>query len=198
MESKNKVHEYWKNPDEKNDPINYFNGNKRTNFIKQKIIKIVDDRSKILELGCNVGRNLNGLFESGYCNLYGIEINETAVELSKARYKSMNKCAKINVGAIEDEILKIEDDYFDLVFTLAVLEHIHTDSEEIIFKNILRICKKYLITVEDEHKKSERHCPRKYNEVFSNYGFDEIEFAQCGPKTVGLSKSYFYRLFKKR
>ena len=36
---------------------------------------------KILELGCNVGRNLNFLLNNNFKNLSGIEINMNAIEL---------------------------------------------------------------------------------------------------------------------
>ena len=57
----------------------------------------------------------------------------------------------IDQGTIEDRIKDMER--CDLVFTMAVLEHIHLDSEWV-FSEMARIAKKYLITIEDEKNSS--------------------------------------------
>jgi SAM-dependent methyltransferase len=41
---------------------------------------------KILELGCNIGINLEILKKLGFQNLYGLEINEKAIEIAKIKH----------------------------------------------------------------------------------------------------------------
>ena len=48
-----------------------------------------DKNLNILELGCNVGRNLNFLLNDNFKNLNGIEINTHAVELCKKVYPAL-------------------------------------------------------------------------------------------------------------
>lgn len=73
---------------------------------------------KILEVGSNIGNQLILLQKMGYKNLYGIEINNYAVELSKSRTKNIN----IILGSVFD--IPFKDNYFDLVFTSGLLIHI--------------------------------------------------------------------------
>ena len=80
------------------------------------------DRSiKILEVGSNVGNQLLLLQRAGFQNLYGIELQPYAVELSKARTQNIN----IIQGSAFD--IPFKDGWFDLVFTSGVLIHIHPD-----------------------------------------------------------------------
>ena len=44
---------------------------------------IVIKNLKILELGCNVGINLEILKKMGFNNLYGLEINNKAIEIAR-------------------------------------------------------------------------------------------------------------------
>lgn len=62
----------------------------------------IPKKYSILELGCNVGRNLLVLNGEGYKNLYGIEINPNAVEMMKKEHPGL---ATVTVGAIEDVLL---------------------------------------------------------------------------------------------
>lgn len=73
---------------------------------------------KILEVGSNVGNQLLLLQKMGFKNLYGIEINNYAVELSKQSTNNIN----IIQGSAFD--IPFKNEYFDLVFTSGVLIHI--------------------------------------------------------------------------
>jgi pseudaminic acid biosynthesis-associated methylase len=80
------------------------------------------DRSmKILEVGANVGVQLQGLQKIGFKNLYGIELQTYAVEVSKQNSKYIN----LIQGSAFD--IPFKDSYFDLVFTSGVLIHINPD-----------------------------------------------------------------------
>src|SRR5687768_9923652 len=46
--------------------------------------------AKVLEVGCNVGMQLRGFQRMGYNNLYGIEIQNYAVEKAKLISKGIN------------------------------------------------------------------------------------------------------------
>jgi len=78
----------------------------------------LDRNMKILEVGSNIGIQLLYLQQAGFQNLYGIEINDYAVELSKSKTKGIN----IIKGSAFD--IPFKDGFFDLVFTSGVLIHI--------------------------------------------------------------------------
>lgn len=92
----------------------------------------------ILEIGSNVGNQLKLLQKQGYKNLYGIEINQHAVELSKKMTTRVN----IIQGSAFD--LPFKDNYFDLAFTSGVLIHINPKDLKKIMNEIYRVTKKYI------------------------------------------------------
>lgn len=93
---------------------------------------------KILEVGANLGNQLGMLQKAGFKNLYGIEINSHAVELSKARTRGIN----LIQGSAFD--IPFKDGYFDLVFTSGVLIHIHPKDIKKVIKEIYRCARKYI------------------------------------------------------
>lgn len=189
---------YWTSPhDGKNMPTEYLKCRERSVFLLNLIEKYISKDDKILEIGCNVGRNLNELFCTGFNNLSGIEISKNAIEMMKEAYPEMAGRIEVYNDSVESLIQDFKDNSFDLVFTMAVLEHIHTDSE-FIFSEMVRITKKTLVTVEDERGLSWRHFPRNYKRVFEDLGMRQIEEIGCRKvKVPGLSRNFFARVFKK-
>lgn len=93
---------------------------------------------KILEVGSNIGNQLLLLQKMGFKNLYGIEINDYAVELSKQRTNNIN----IIQGSAFD--IPFRDKYFDLVFTSGLLIHIAPSDIEMVMREIYRCTKEYI------------------------------------------------------
>jgi len=193
------IHDYWKNPSENNLPEKYFNpkgGITRSNLL----VRLVQDKtdlktdSSIFELGCNIGRNLWALQKNGYVNLHGVEINQEAVKKMSHFYPNLSEKARIVINSIEDWIETSEAE-FDLVFTMAVLEHIHNDSEWI-FPEISKITKNYLITIEDEKTLSSRHFPRNYQNIFEKLGMKQIFQDDC-KEMLNWKGKFFARVFQK-
>lgn len=171
-----RIHEYWKNPMATNKPTNYLDGREKSRFLLELCKRYLHarDTPSILEIGCNVGRNLNELFVGGFEKLNGIEINADAIQLMRKTYPKMSKTARIETGPVEDIIQKQKPGSFDLVFTMAVLEHIHPDSE-FVFGEMARTTKRFIITIEDESSKTWRHFPRNYRRIFENHGMKQVE-----------------------
>lgn len=193
MRSKEEIHAYWRNPDDGiNDPETYANekDRQRTETLVSIIERLpIAKNARILEIGCNVGRNLEGLRLAGYDNLWGLEINKNAIELMRRHYPELS--ATTVVASVEDKIPEIPDDYFELVFTMAVLEHIHPSSEWV-FAEMARITR-FLITIEDEYTRSWRHRPRNYERAFGRLGMEQIGMGAI----KGLSRSFVGRAFRK-
>jgi len=194
MKSRKEVQEFWKNPNYANLPEKYLHGKERTDFLVKKIRENFSTDASVLEIGCNVGRNLNGLLSAGYENLFGIEINENAIKEMEKHFPEMAESIKIYNLPAEYAILNIPPNSIDVIFTMAVLEHIHEESN-FIFNKMKEIAKKAIITIEDEVKASERHEPRDYSEIFNCKKFQERESA-CNLKLPGLSKRFVYRYFE--
>jgi len=97
-----------------------------------------DHSIKILEVGSNIGNQLLLLQKMGFKNLYGIEINDYAVELSKQRTNNIN----IIQGSAFD--IPFKNEYFDLVFTSGVLIHIAPHDINLVLNEIYRCTKEYI------------------------------------------------------
>ncbi len=94
--------------------------------------------SKILEVGCNIGTKLQFLQKLGFEKLYGIEIQEDAVEIAKTHSKGIN----IIQGSGFD--LPFKDQYFDIVYTSGVLIHIAPTDILKMLDEIYRCSKSYI------------------------------------------------------
>lgn len=191
------IWEYWKNPnDGKNSPLNYLKHKKRSQFLVKLIKKYAKPNSNILEIGCNAGRNINYLYCSNFRKLSGIEINKKAVQLLRTSYPTMAKLAKIYNSPVEEIIKKFTNRQFDIVFTMAVLEHIHENSEWI-FYEMTRITNSFIITIEDEKCISWRHFPRNYKKIFEKLRMKQVEAINCIKEEHGLHSNFVARIFKK-
>lgn len=98
----------------------------------------VDKNIKILEVGSNIGLQLQFLQKMGFKNLYGIEVSSYAVELAKSRTMGIN--------IIEGNALDIpfKDGWFDLVFTSGVLIHIPPNNLPAVMEEIVRCSNRYI------------------------------------------------------
>ncbi len=193
--SRDVLHNYWRNPGDLNSAVYYIQGIEQSKLLHDYMKDYCGPQARILEIGCNVGRNLNYLFQAGYHHVSGIEISTIATELLKKTYPDLARHAAIYNAAVEEIITTIPDNQFDLVYTMAVLEHIHTESEWI-FAEIKRIAKSYVITIEDEVAVTPRHFARNYQEVFEALGLKQIlEETNQVKKIVG--GAFVLRIFKK-
>ncbi|MFA5397753.1 MAG: class I SAM-dependent methyltransferase [Methanogenium sp.] len=166
-ESLEKAHDYWKNPKEnRNKPENYILFKERTNFLFKELfqLKEIDKNYTFFEIGCNSGRDLIFLYDNGFKNLTGIDINKKVIEF--AQKQLINTNVRLINNEIEKEIILFNDNEFDVVFSFATLMQIHDDSFWI-FDEILRIAQKYIIIVENEK--------RDYKTIFEKNNFKQIK-----------------------
>jgi len=190
------LHNFWRNPRTGNLPEEYVFGEERSVFLVNLIKKYESNKSaKFLDIGCNVGRNLHYVQKEGYHNLSGIEISTNAVQLMKKEFPKLASDANIYNEPVEERIKLFTEKEFDVIYTMAVLEHIHVDSN-FVFEEIARITKKTLITIEDEKSVSSRHFPRNYKTIFEKFGLKQIEEIHCA--SVGMNnKNVYARVFTK-
>jgi pseudaminic acid biosynthesis-associated methylase len=86
--------------------------------INRRFLESIPRDARILEVGCNLGTQLLMLQSIGFTHLYGIEIQEYALQRAQERLPSaMLKQASALA-------IPYADRFFDLVFTSGVLIHI--------------------------------------------------------------------------
>lgn len=106
--------------------------------MNSKFIGDLDRDIKVLEVGSSIGNQLLCLQKAGFNNLYGIELQPYAVELSKSRTKGIN----IIQGSAFD--IPFKNDFFDLVFTSGLLIHIAPGDINAVLDEIYRCTKQYI------------------------------------------------------
>ena len=127
----------------------------------------------ILEVGCNVGRNLNHLYQAGYRRLGGVELSRRAVERLRTSYPDL-AAVPVDVGPAERVLPRHETCFYDVVFTMAVLEHVHPASKSV-FAEMARVARKYVLTIE----------PRQGHASHRQYPWDIVkEFEAVGLRVV--------------
>jgi len=176
---------FWKEA----DVTGYLSGDERSRFLLTLIQKYAQKNANIMELGCNCGRNLQYLSNAGFKHLSGVEINKSAVQ------RKITKALIYN-ASVEEKIQTFNTDEFEVVFTMAFLEHVHPASEWV-FSEIARITVGVLITIEDEVGYSWNHFPRNYKRVFERLGMRQIEVCDCRG-VDGLGTNFFARVFIKQ
>lgn len=107
--------------------------------LNEKFLGFLDkETARILEVGCNLGYQLQGLQAIGFKQLYGVELQEYAAEKARKLQKHIN----IIQGSGFD--LPFKDGYFDVVFTNGVLIHIAPEHLLSFTSEIVRCSKKYI------------------------------------------------------
>lgn len=174
--SRDELHTYWASPPEAiNAPASYVEiGHGSSEFLVELVRRHAPPGARILEIGCNAGRNLDHLFRAGFTNLSAIEISQGAIDTFRSVYPATAAATTVHLGPVEEQIRGLDDRSFDLVFTMAVLEHIHEDSNAV-FAEIARVTRGALITIEDEREYSDRTFPRNYRRVFEPLGLEQVE-----------------------
>jgi len=145
----------------------------RSQSILNMLGSLVNQDYSFLEIGCNLGRNLNHLWQAGYRNVRGMEISEHAVKRLRSEYLCLAD-VPVDIGPAEQSIQKLGSRSVDVIFTMAVLENIHPDSR-LLFKEIARVASKYVLAIE----------PRDGHFSHNQYPWDiESEYAAVGLSLV--------------
>lgn len=107
-----------------------------------KILRSAPNINSILELGCNIGLNLEALKKiNGKFDLTAYEINAEAAAIA-----SRKNLAKVIQGTI---IAKLDDSIqYDLTFTKGVLTHIDPNYLHMAYDNLYKLSKKYIMVCE--------------------------------------------------
>lgn len=86
--------------------------------IIDSIYAVLNEQTRILDVGCGTGAFLNGVKIDKGCQVHGVDISETAVNQAKRSFD-----LDIFKGDITE--LPLPDDYFDIITAWWYLEHIH-------------------------------------------------------------------------
>lgn len=160
------------------------------NDASESVLGVLDDAvsrdASVLELGCSSGRHLAHLYEHGYTDVSGVDINADAFDVMAEAYPDLADAGSFYTGAIEDVVAEFEDDAFDVVYSVETLQHIHPE-EAWVFEELVRITNGLLCTVENEGGDDAQGSGdvnyvhgefplyyRDWNEIFTGRGLEEV------------------------
>lgn len=152
-------------------PQTYVDHTDSMQILFEDIIHFLPKDARILEIGCNAGRNLGYLYRQGFRNLCGIELGREALKTFEIEYPQTYASTHVICGNAVEEIRSLADRSFDLVFTRGVLVNIHPRDESL-FDEMCRVSRAFLLTSELEG--SWTSWPRDFGRVFERRGYKMV------------------------
>lgn len=105
--------------------------------LNHEFLEQISKDTRILEIGCNIGNQLNILEKDGFNNLWGLEINKKALSIARE-----NKGITFVEGSVFD--IPFKNNFFEVVFTSGVLIHIAPQDLSSAMDEIYRVSNKYI------------------------------------------------------
>ncbi|GBD88589.1 cyclopropane-fatty-acyl-phospholipid synthase [bacterium BMS3Abin03] len=93
------------------------------------ILKEFNKDVRILELGCGRGIFLEFLINNGYKNVFGIDVSKEQIDIAKAQNLNVEEISVL-------EYLKNNNEKFDLIFAIDLIEHFYKDELIPLFEGI--------------------------------------------------------------
>ncbi len=169
--------EYWESCDtagKGHSPCVYTQPDMVSSELLDDLIKVVPKDAGFLDIGCNAGRNLKYLYDKGFRNLGGIDINREAVDVVfKEKYPDVHGASKLAVGNAADEIKAIPSAKYDVVFSAAVLSFIEPKDRSL-FADMVRVSRKYIAVFAQEN--APHSLGWNFQEVFESLGCTMIAY----------------------
>ncbi len=161
---------YWARPaDTINAAEDYIAPVGRSEYLGEVIETHCPNTASALEIGCNAGRNLNYLATVQGMKVAGIEYSDHAIRLLRQTYRGLDESTVYSGDAVQ-QIKRIDDKSFDLVFSMAVLMHLHPSTPDEFFVDLARVARKYLIFIENCRGGTERSWSRDYKAIIEGSG----------------------------
>lgn len=80
----------------------------------------LNQKNVILDIGCNIGSLVNKLYQTGYPNVFGVDISDEAINFGKEKYKNIAE----KLLNYEGKKLPFKNDSLDVVLMFDSIEHI--------------------------------------------------------------------------
>lgn len=131
------------------DPVNYVAryGMERWEMFNAVFKNVIKKDAKVLEVGCNVGNQLEVLRKMGFTDLHGIDVNQTAVSIAQGRGFDVSIGDALNI--------KFDTGSFDLVFTAGLLIHMSPADLPKAISEVCRVSRAYIAGFEYFSEKPE-------------------------------------------
>jgi SAM-dependent methyltransferase len=181
----------------RHSPMKYAYPDEYTEILFADILPYLPKETSFLEVGCNAGGNLKYLYDRGYRNLTGIELNKLAVEqVLREVNPDLYSDGHFLVGNAADEIRKLPDAAYDVVFAKGVLVHI-PPKDQSLFDDMVRVSRRYIVVHTGEMAQP---FPYDFEKIFKKRGCKLIVYKSFFGENGGVSlpsvffseKSHFF------
>ncbi len=186
---------YWQTSGgEGNLPSDYANASPTRAAFLVALVQALNVRPRsILEVGCNVGRNLEALRRANFSGLAGIDVRDCSKEI-KEFFPRLATYATFFWEPAATVLTRWAKKYppcYDLIYSMAALMHMSEDS---IMDNMARLSRRHIITIEIEDRGWPLFYSRQYKDIFESLGFEQV-FEQVA--TDDPDNKYIARVFEK-
>lgn len=150
----------------------------------------------ILDIGC--GSGLQSLFLGKYCKkIIGIDISEKDITTAKLKAHYMRGRISSEFRCVKIENAKFENEYFDKIFSICVLEHISNYEE--VLRESYRILKKngqMVFSVDSLEPIKEKKFLLKHKEDYSVQKYFKVEETKTILEEIGFNRIEIYPICK--
>ena len=166
-----------------------------------RIVKLFKKKSvrKILDLGCGTGRHIIYFAKNNF-DVYGIDIAEEGIKITKEWLKKEKLQANLKIGSIYEK-LPYKDNFFDAVISTSTIHHARIKKIQKTIQEIERVLKpKGLIFITVRKRKFRRFYPKLT--IIEKYGKQKARYKVIAPRTYvpieGGEKGLIHNLFNKK
>ncbi|MDA1228172.1 MAG: methyltransferase domain-containing protein [Chloroflexi bacterium] len=152
--------------------------------------------SSVFEVGCNAGTNHEFWRQKSLTSIGATEINPNAIDQLRTSYPELAKQLALWEGPLEEMLPTVPDSDYDLVFSMAVLQHVHPASTEVM-DQMSRIAGKLLLTCEREDVHTQSIVPRDYHYTFGRLGWKQLHTETLEGFSDPMYSLYTIRLLAK-
>ena len=165
-----------------------------------KIVSFFKKRGvrKILDLGCGTGRHVIYFAKNNF-DVYGVDIAEEGIKLTKEWLKKENLQANLNISSIYQK-LPYKDDFFDAVVSTNTIHHEKIDNIRKAIQEIERVLKPgSLVFITVRKRKFKKFDPK--STIIERYGKQKSKYKVIDSRTYvpleGGEKGLIHYLFNK-
>jgi ubiquinone/menaquinone biosynthesis C-methylase UbiE len=169
---------------------------------QENMAKIVDifkknKVKKVLDLGCGTGRHLIYFAKNGF-DVYGMDVAEEGIRLSKKWLKGEGLKANLKVGSMYEKLL-YKDNYFDAVISIQALHHERIINVRKAIKEVERILKPNGLVFMTFFRRRLKSCPP--NTIIKKRKWQKADYIVIEPRTYvpieGHEKGLAHYMFNK-
>lgn len=136
-------------------------------LVDEVLAHAVSPNDRILDLGCNCGRHLAPLAEAGYRRLFGVDVNERAIEVMPDWFPVLRDVVTAKADFFQRYLSNTIDGAFDIVFSRgATVELVHPSYP--LVKELTRVANRHVILLIEENGHA---YPRFWTHEFAREGF---------------------------